>query len=227
MTRLIFSIVVLAELSFGAVSGLFEIMLFDTLQTNSSIDIAILLGIHIGLITFFPLRHYAIGLAIMALMAVANVYVGGVIGRLIEDPGFLFKDSSEAEYNELLLRKLVNTLSTIPFFVVTVFSIPYKRIEQWVLERRIPRFPKTALVIINRSVENVLFVVLPEILDVSREERPVAYIRGQYGLFSREGLSAVSVYLIGVVAEFIIASSEPLPHWIDELSAGLEKHNGE
>lgn len=190
-------------------------------ETLNITPIIFLLLMHYCLYNLFSKALYKAGIMIAAVLTIMSIFIGGAIGQSID----VFFGSGETqisnEYDLILLKKFVSIMTYIPFLVVCILSIPFKRIENYFLMIKGKKKIRSVYIIVSvRMVEHVIFVVLPRTLDFLREEDALSALK------HRHSMSVLNVLMVGIVVEFIISAFEFLPIWIDELTAMEEVGNG-
>jgi len=110
-------------------------------------------------------------LAVTALVLVPIVYGGGSVSWLLQIAGGASPGAAGALNGPHYIRLTLNMLGVIPLALALVASIPFDRMEQGLLrrERGISTGEKYLLMFI-RVFHHIVYFVIPNILEVMREE---------------------------------------------------------
>lgn len=162
-------------------------------------------------------------LAVSAAIVVPVVFGGGAVSWLLE----LFRGAppgaAGAVHGSHYLRLALNMLAVIPLALALVASVPFDRLEQGLLrrERGISRGEKYLLMFI-RVFHHTLYSVIPNLLEVMREEALMRRVSGpvsgpagggRYGLWARR----LTAGLIQVGVSGICAALRYIPLWAREI----------
>ncbi len=154
-------------------------------------------------------RRYADILAMAALITTPVVYAGAAVAYAWDLISGAVPGSAGAHY----LSLCVTMLTVVPLALALVAQIPFQRIEQGLLEdgRGVGRRQKAELMIL-RVFTHIVYFVVPDILEVVREERVgTAAPAGRIGRLRRS--------LIDLAAAAICASIRHIPLWAVEIAA--------
>lgn len=110
-------------------------------------------------------------MAVTALIVSPIVYVGGLVSWLLEMAGGVSPGAAGSVHGAHYLNLTLNMLSVIPLALAIVASIPFDRLEQRLLRRAggISAGEKYLLMFI-RVFNHIVYFVIPNILEVMREE---------------------------------------------------------
>lgn len=158
-------------------------------------------------------RRYADILAMAALITTPVVYGGAAVAWVWAMATGSAAPLEGAHY----LKLCANMLTVVPLALALVAQVPFQRIEQGLLEdgRGVGRRQK-ALMIILRVFTHIVYFVIPNILEIVREERfgaqtdpTVPHVRW----------ARLRRLLIDLSVEAICASIRYIPLWAVEIAA--------
>jgi hypothetical protein len=165
-------------------------------------------------------RRYADILAMAALITTPVVYGGAAVAWVWTMAAGTAANHEGAHY----LKLCANMLTVVPLALALVAQVPFQYIEQGLLEdgRGVGRRQKT-LMIILRVFTHIVYFVIPNILEVVREERfgahtDTAVPRARWARLKR--------LLIDLSVEAICASIRYIPLWAVEIAALPEPEAG-
>ena len=161
--------------------------------------------------------------AISAFIVVPIVYGGGTVSWLLEIARGTPPGTAGAVHGAHYLRLALNMLGVIPLALALVASIPFERLEQGLLrrERGISRSEKYLLMFI-RVFHHTVYFVIPNILEVMREEALLRRVSGsapgtpgdrRYRTWARR----LTAGLIQVGVSGICAALRYIPLWAREI----------
>jgi len=109
--------------------------------------------------------------AVTALILCPIVYVGGLVSWLLEISGGVAPGTAGSVHGVHYISLVLNMLGVIPLALAIVASIPFDRLEQRLLRRAggISAGEKYLLMFI-RVFNHIVYFVIPNILEVMREE---------------------------------------------------------
>jgi hypothetical protein len=180
-------------------------------------------------------RRYANIIAVAALITLPVVFVGGAISYLFYLTGVGGPDSDPYGFGAHYLALCLTMLTVIPLALSLVVSLPIHTMEADMLTpaKGVGRGQKKLLMAL-RVFNHIVYYVIPEILEVVREERrlrPVGGGRAPSCLSDRMRLLAVGGRaligdLIQIAVEGICAAVQHIPLWAVEISQlpPAEKH---
>ena len=160
-------------------------------------------------------RRYADIVAVAALIATPVVYGGAAVAsvwNLVTGGGGPAAALAGAHY----LRLCVTMLTVVPLALALVIQVPFQRIEHQLLEGRrgVSRREK-ALLMSLRVFNHIVYFVIPNILEVMREEH-----RGGGGPSVRAGRwRHLMRDLVHLAVEAICAAVRYIPLWAVEIAA--------
>lgn len=129
------------------------------------------LWIHILIRFLLGAVHYANTLSVAALITVPVVFVGGALSYLIHLAGMGPADGTAA-YSGHYVALCLTMLTVIPLALSMVAVIPFHRIEHnLLLNRKGVAWHEKILLMFLRVFNHILFFVIPNILEVMREEK--------------------------------------------------------
>lgn len=162
-------------------------------------------------------------LAVTALILVPIVFVGGTVswfgGIFGGAPPLLAATRHGAHYVGLAL----NMLAVIPLALALVAAVPFSRIEQRLLanEAGIAAWEKYLLMFV-RVFHHTVYSVIPNLLDVMREEALLQVVpspggRSEGGLTLKTRMRRLTAGLIQVALSGICAALRFIPLWAREI----------
>jgi hypothetical protein len=182
------------------------------------------LAVHMVTWALLGKRAYRIAVSISGLITVPVVLLGSAIsflGLIISgwDPGL------QAKYSAHYISLAITMLTVIPLALSMVAVIPFHRIEYRLLKKSTgaSTIEKSVLMFL-RVFSHIFFFVIPNILEVVREERAFSIIAGRKkfsgaeSLTLRQRVSYMVQILIQIGVEGICAALRYVPLWADEIS---------
>ncbi len=133
---------------------------------------------------------------------------------------------SAAAYGGHYVRLALNMLSVIPLALSVVATIPFGRFEQRLLKntRGVTAWEKKILMAL-RVFNHITFFVIPDLLEVIREERPFESLRlNQTAAHKKLVLRTLMAGLVQLGAAGICAALRFIPLWAREI-ADLPERN--
>ena len=118
------------------------------------------------------------------------------------------------------VRLTLNMLSVIPLALSVVATIPFGRFEQHLLSnaRGVTAWEKKLLMAV-RVFNHIAFFVIPDLLEVLREERPLASLRlNQAGARHKMALQTLTAGLVQIGVAGICAALRFIPLWAREIA---------
>ena len=180
--------------------------------------------VHLTLCFLFRGRIYANIVAAGALITVPVVFAGAALTQLLYLAGIAVRDpaANDIHYVQLCLTML----TVVPLAVGLVASLPFNRFERRLLAqpRGIRPFQKK-LLMSTRVFQHIAFFVLPNTLEVLREELPGQRWRQQW---QAARLRTVSLFIgdcIHLAVEIICSSLQYIPLWAHEISRLPERNS--
>ena len=164
-------------------------------------------------------RRYADILALAALITTPVVYGGAIVAYAWNLITGVTATSDGAHYLGLCVRML----TVVPLALALVAQIPFQHVEQGLLEdgRGVGRRQK-ALLMVLRVFTHIVYFVVPDMLEVVREERFGA--AAPAGRVARAGRLRRALTDLAVAA--ICASIRYIPLWAVEIAALPEPAKG-
>jgi hypothetical protein len=180
--------------------------------------------IHIGTWALLGKKAYRIAVYISGLITLPVV----VLGAGISFGGLIIRgwDSAlQAKYSAHYISLAITMLTVIPLALSMVAVVPFHRIENRLLQKStgITIVEKSALMFL-RVFSHILYFVIPNILEVIREERVFSIITGRKKnsdsetLTIRSRMAMMVRILIQIGVEGICAAVRYIPLWADEIS---------
>ena len=168
-------------------------------------------------------RRFARILTAAVLVTLPVVGAGGCISFVVSLFGADFW-SAQARYSAHYLRLCVTMLTVIPLALGLVATIPLQAFEQHLLQDRrgVSMFQKRVLMAL-RVFNHVVYYVIPNVLEVVREERPLAAFdisaarAGGYGGGYRQAVLILR-RMTHVAGEGICAAIQYIPLWAVEIA---------
>jgi hypothetical protein len=161
--------------------------------------------------------------AVTALILSPIVYVGGLVSWLLEMAGGVAPGVAGSVHGAHYVNLTLNMLSVIPLALAIVAAIPFDRLEQRLLRRAggISAGEKYLLMFI-RVFNHIVYFVIPNILEVMREEALLRTVTENASLptGSRRLLSLgrrLTAGLVQVGVSGICASLRFIPLWAREI----------
>ena len=175
-------------------------------------------------------RFYGNILAVVALISMPVVFVGGSISYLI----FLFGlgyASGQSAYSPHYLSICVTMLTVIPLALSLIGIVPFYRFEQKLLQNRagVSKLEKCILMFL-RVFNHIVFFVIPNILETVREEghyrswmknaEPDSFEPAGTGKSwtLKSKILALIKDMVQLAVESICASIQYIPLWAVEIS---------
>lgn len=175
-------------------------------------------------------RFYGNILAVVALISMPVVFVGGTISYLI----FLFGlgyASGQSAYSPHYLSICVTMLTVIPLALSLIGIVPFYRFEQKLLQNRagVSKLEKCILMFL-RVFNHIVFFVIPNILETVREEghyrkwtqneEPESCESAGTGKFRTLKFKILALIkdMVQLAVESICASIQYIPLWAVEIS---------
>jgi hypothetical protein len=123
-------------------------------------------------------------------------------------------------YGGHYVRLALNMLSVIPLALSIVATIPFDRFEQHLLSdgRGVTGWEKKLLMAV-RVFNHITFFVIPDLLEVVREERPFEWLRLNQAAGKRKiTMRALITGLVSIVVAGICAALRFIPLWAREIA---------
>lgn len=173
--------------------------------------------VHLALALLLNRRSYANIVAAAALITLPVVFVGAAVSHLLCAVGISARPP--AAHGIHYVRLCLTMLTVVPLAIGLVALVPFNHLEQRLLNqsRGIGLFQKKLLMGL-RVFEHIAFFVLPNTLEVLREERP-----GRRWRESWHGgrLRTVILFLkdsVQLAVEIICSSLQYIPLWAMEIA---------
>ncbi len=180
--------------------------------------------VHTAVLSLLGPSPYRLALIISLLISLPVVLLGTAISLL----GLFFRGWSSSELNIITSHYLalaITMITVIPLGLSIVAVIPFHRIETRLLNqaRGVSLLEKSALMF-TRVCIHVIYFVIPDILEVLREERILNQIMGRQSfpgnvklsLRLRANLLVGNMIQVGV--EGICSSVRHIPMWAEEIA---------
>lgn len=154
-------------------------------------------------------RTYSAIAAVSALVAAPVVFGGAAVSFLLWSVGW--SPNGPAVYSPHYIALCVTILTVVPLALGLVTVIPFAAFEQRLLARRdgVSRLEKCLLMFV-RVFNHIVFVVIPDIVEVVREERNGGGRRPSLGVLVQE--------MTHVATAGICAAVRFIPLWALEIS---------
>lgn len=167
--------------------------------------------LHLLILLLLRSRWYLNILAVTAVVTLPVVYSGAAVSKLGAWLGLI--DASGAAIDIHYVQLCLRMLTVVPLALAMVAMLPLERAERNLLSRAqgITTLQKKALMAI-RVFSHIAFFVLPTLLEVLREERPLP---GRT-LYRRRGRPLLRL-LIHLAVESICAAIQYIPIWAHEI----------
>ncbi len=165
-------------------------------------------------------RAFAAGaLAISVLILLPVVLGGATISWVLGWPGSAGPGSAMG-YGGHYVRLALNMLGVIPLALGIVAAIPFGRLEQQLLtdERGVALWEKKVLMAV-RVFNHIAFFVIPNLLEVVREERPLGPLSPNQTPAGRKFVPRVMIAgLVQIAVAGICAALRFIPLWAQEIA---------
>lgn len=207
----------LAVVSFPALAG-YPLSRFET---------ELLPGASYGWIAYFSLSGIAVCLltgtaifsvviSIAAMICLPVVFAGSTISCLAL---LLTGEGTQAAYSAHYLSLCLTMLTVIPLALSMVAVIPFTGLEQAMLKKTtgVSLLEKNGLMAL-RVFTHILYFVIPDILEVMREERFFTGWRGLGGETFRQKLVSMTEAMIRIGVEAICSGIRFIPLWAEEIA---------
>jgi hypothetical protein len=206
-----------------------------------SFDSEIISGLSYGWTAYFFLvntsiivihgkRFYANILAVVALISMPVVFVGGTIAFLIYLLGLGY-DAGQAAYSPHYVSVCITMLTVIPLALSLIAVVPFQRFEQKLLQSSsgVTKLEKCLLMFL-RVFNHIVYFVIPNILETMREEghyrkwlKREKMPPGEPGSRKRSRIIksrilALIQEMVQLAVESICASIQFIPLWAVEIS---------
>ena len=191
--------------------------------------------VHAVILSINGRQFYANILAVVALISIPVVFVGGSISYLIFLLGLGY-ESGQSAYSPHYLSICITMLTVIPLALSLIGAVPFQRFEHKLLQNKagVSKIEKSMLMFL-RVFNHIVYFVIPNILETIREEGH--YRRWMEGglRLSSEPLGARKIWvvkskiltlikdMIQLAVESICASIQYIPLWAVEISQLPEK----
>jgi len=174
--------------------------------------------------------HFSNAISVSALITLPVVFVGGTVSYLIHLAGF-GHPGDPAVYSAHYVSLCLTMLTVIPLALSLVAVIPFHEIEQNLLSSRMGiSMPEKSLLMFLRVFNHVIYFVIPNIMEVMREEGRFRRTPGDRDNHDRETtdagesgsseakLRALIRVMIRIGIEGICAAMQYIPLWAVEIS---------
>lgn len=185
-----------------------------------------MLIVHLTILGLMKLNRYGNIVGIAALITLPVVFSGAFLSYIL----WIIRNGNQAnafEFGAHYLALTITMLTVIPLSLSIVSVLPFKSIEQKLLQRTdgVTSTEKSFLMAV-RVFNHVVFDVLPNILEVVREERGVFYNlaesrRKEEAFFTigwKERMRRLMEKMIQIGVEGICSAIQYVPLWAVELS---------
>lgn len=186
--------------------------------------IAYLLIVHIAVMALLGNKPYRIATGIALFITLPVVILGSGISAI----GLLWRGWQMDGLNPIMSHYsslAITMITVIPLALCMVAMIPFHRIESRLLQKNqgVTLAEKCALMFVRVFI-HIVFFVIPEILEVLREEKifsnitdPDIKIRGRAQGFVSRGRILIGI-LIQIGVEGICSAIRYIPLWAEEIS---------
>jgi hypothetical protein len=180
--------------------------------------------VHSAILLLLGLKAYRFATLVALLITVPVVLLGAGIsyaGLLIIG----WSQSQQTVYAAHYIRLAITMATVIPLALSMVAVIPIHRLESHLLQRPTGvRFAEKIALMVSRVFNHILHFVLPNILEVIREERALSAVgtphrsKRSETVPLRRRMGGVLRMLIHIGVEAICASIRYVPLWAEEIS---------
>jgi hypothetical protein len=223
--------ILLIFLSVPAFAG-YPVVLFDS---------ELISGLTYGWVSYFFLVHaiilsingrqfYANVLAVVALISMPVIFVGGSVSYLIFLLGLGY-ESGQSAYSPHYLSICITMLTVIPLALSLIGVVPFQRFEHKLLQKKagVSKLEKSMLMFL-RVFNHIVYFVIPNILETIREEGHyrkwvVGDVTSSSEPFGERKTWAIKSKIlilikdmIQLAVESICASIQYIPLWAIEIS---------
>ena len=185
-----------------------------------------LAGVHLSLFVLMGIQRYGKISGIASLIMLPVVFSGASLSYLL----WFIKEGQQTEvyrFGAHYLALSITMLTVIPLSLSMVAVLPFGSFEQQLLQRKNGVSPlEKQLLMVMRVFNHIVFDVLPDILEVLREERgqranvEIRLNNKNDGALKKiaYGLAEMTAKMIQVGVEGICAAMQYIPLWAVEIA---------
>lgn len=179
------------------------------------------LWVHVILWRLCGGRIYSIIVSAAVWIALPVVFGGAAVSHLFNMLNIQSRDAALVGSHYIGL--LVTMLAVIPLALGTVALIPFRKIEARLLTQvHGLSLPQKALVMLLRVFNHLLFFIMPQVLEVIREEQQTLKKEPPIGFKQRVRQIVMQMIFLSVYA--ISSALHQIPMWAVEIARLPEKH---
>ena len=159
---------------------------------------------------------FSVALSIATVICLPVVFMGGAVSGLLL---LLTGEGTQAEYSAHYLSLCLTMLTVIPLALSMAAVVPFAALEQAMLQgtNGVSRWEKIGLMFL-RVFTHILCVVIPNILEVLREEGLFPGQRDGIKGPLRQRTAALTEAMIHVGVEAICSAIRFIPLWAEEIA---------